>query len=221
MRVVAPVDSGRQTVVGLTEAAELGFWDHKTGLEDYRPNPARTATGARRLAAVEAVLARGADVLCSVPLALCTASHALARTAGCKFLMLEVGTPVSVVREHGAGMAVAAVSELGSTWLAVPSEGPPAAPQLNDAVLPREVSRALVNRLRRVEGQARGVQRLIEEGRDCDAILTQVAAMRSAVNAIGMAVLAENLARCIAGSDGSAAAEASVAGAKRAFQRLN
>lgn len=221
MRVVAPVDSERETVVGLTEAAELGCWDYTTGLEDYRPNPARSVTGARRMAAVEAVLAQGADVLCSVPLALCTASHALARTAGCKFLMLEGGTPVRLLREHGMGMAIAAVSELGSSWLAVPNEMPSAGPQVSEAILPRDVSRALVNRLRRVEGQARGVQRLIEEGRDCDAILTQVAAMRSAVNAVGMAVLAENLARCIADSDGSAVAMESIARAKRGFQRLN
>lgn len=221
MRVVAPVDSGRQTIVGLTDAAELGFWDHAAGREDFRPNPALNVTGARRMAAVEAILERGADVLCSVPLGLCTASHALARTAGCKFLMLEAGTPVRLVRHHGMDMAVAAVDALGSSWLAVPSEGPRAALTADVAVLSGGVSRALVNRLRRVAGQARGVQRLIEEGRDCDAILTQVAAMRSAVNAVGMAVLAENLARRIAGSDGSAEAEESVARAKRAYQRLN
>lgn len=221
MRVVAPVDNGRETVVGLTEAAELGFWDHTTGTEDYHPNPARSVTAARRMAAVEAILALGADVLCSVPLALCTASYALAHSGGCKFLMLEAGTPVRVVREHGVGMAVAAVSELGSSWLAIPSEAPSTASALHSAVLPPDVSRALVNRLRRVEGQARGVQRLIEEGRDCDAILTQVAAMRSAVNAVGLAVLAENLARSLAAADGSSVAAESIAQAKRAFHRLN
>ncbi len=45
-----------------------------------------------------------------------------------------------------------------------------------------ELTADLLARLRRVEGQVRGVQRMIEEGRDCPEVLQQMAAVRSAVH---------------------------------------
>jgi DNA-binding FrmR family transcriptional regulator len=45
-----------------------------------------------------------------------------------------------------------------------------------------ELQSELTARLRRIEGQVRGVQRMIEEGRDCPDILQQMAAIRSAVH---------------------------------------
>ena len=51
----------------------------------------------------------------------------------------------------------------------------------------REAAR-LVNRLRRVEGQARGLQRMIEEGRSCDEIFTQLAATKAALDRAGASV---------------------------------
>jgi DNA-binding FrmR family transcriptional regulator len=47
---------------------------------------------------------------------------------------------------------------------------------------------ALLNRLRRIEGQARGVQRLIEEREPCEAILVQIEAMRSALQGVKVAL---------------------------------
>ncbi len=47
----------------------------------------------------------------------------------------------------------------------------------------------LINRLKRIEGQTRGIQKMIENGRDCEAILTQLAAVRSAVESVGALVL--------------------------------
>lgn len=52
-----------------------------------------------------------------------------------------------------------------------------------------EVLADLLRRMRRIEGQARGVQRMLEEGADCDAILTQLSAMRSALHRVGLKVL--------------------------------
>lgn len=223
MRVVAPVDGDRTTIVGLAEAVELGLWDYAAQREEFRPNPGWALPAARRLAAVEAVLSLEPDVFCSVPFGLCTASYALARTAGCTFLMLEAGTPVRIVRSHGHDMAPSAVTELAPAWLAAP--GGPAAtaviPDEREMPLSAPLVKALVHRLRRIEGQARGVQRLVEEGRDRDTIMTQVAALRSAVNAVGMAVLMENLIQCLATSDGAADAYQSLERAKRAFQWLN
>jgi CsoR family transcriptional regulator, copper-sensing transcriptional repressor len=44
-------------------------------------------------------------------------------------------------------------------------------------------------RLRRIEGQVRGVQRMVEEGRDCREIVHQIAAMKAALNGITAMVL--------------------------------
>lgn len=44
-------------------------------------------------------------------------------------------------------------------------------------------------RLRRIEGQVRGVQRMVEEGRDCREIVTQVAAIKSALSSVNSVVL--------------------------------
>ena len=61
--------------------------------------------------------------------------------------------------------------------------------------------RRLVNRLRRIEGQARGIERMLGEGRDCRAVVQQVAALRSAVDRLGHEVVIANLRACLAGDD--------------------
>jgi DNA-binding FrmR family transcriptional regulator len=47
----------------------------------------------------------------------------------------------------------------------------------------------LVARLRRIEGQARGLQRMLEEQRDCQEIVTQVAALKAAVEQVGLTMV--------------------------------
>ncbi|HEY8346990.1 MAG TPA: metal-sensitive transcriptional regulator [Symbiobacteriaceae bacterium] len=51
----------------------------------------------------------------------------------------------------------------------------------------------LMNRLKRIEGQARGIQRMLEEGHDCEQILIQLGAMKAAINRVGMKAMACNL----------------------------
>ncbi len=51
-------------------------------------------------------------------------------------------------------------------------------------------------RLRRIEGQVRGLQRMIEEGRDCHDILTQLSGVRSALDAAGEQILEQYAAGC-------------------------
>jgi len=53
------------------------------------------------------------------------------------------------------------------------------------------------NRLRRIEGQIRGIQRLIEEGAPCIDILTQVSAVTSAMKKTGGAVISNYMKTCI------------------------
>ncbi len=55
---------------------------------------------------------------------------------------------------------------------------------------PTEVSRDVVTRLRRVEGQIRGLQRMIEDGDECRDVVTQLAAARSALDRVGFKLMA-------------------------------
>ena len=47
----------------------------------------------------------------------------------------------------------------------------------------------MLKRLRRIEGQARGLQRMIDEGRDCEDVIMQVAALKAAVEQVGITMV--------------------------------
>ncbi|HEX2193808.1 MAG TPA: metal-sensitive transcriptional regulator [Candidatus Limnocylindria bacterium] len=55
----------------------------------------------------------------------------------------------------------------------------------------------LLNRLRRIEGQARGIQRLVEEEAYCLDVLQQVEALTAAADQVGMLVLEDHIAGCL------------------------
>lgn len=59
-------------------------------------------------------------------------------------------------------------------------------------------SNQLKNRLRRVDGQLQGILKMVDEGRDCQDILTQLAAVRSGVERVMGVVVAENVKQCVA-----------------------
>lgn len=56
---------------------------------------------------------------------------------------------------------------------------------------------ALLKRLKRVEGQVRGIARMIEEDRYCVDVLTQISAVRSAVDAVAMQLLEDHTRGCV------------------------
>ena len=58
--------------------------------------------------------------------------------------------------------------------------------------------RELTARLRRIEGQVRGLQRMIEEERDCEAIITQFMAARAALDRVGISVISAYVEKCMA-----------------------
>ncbi len=65
----------------------------------------------------------------------------------------------------------------------------------------------VVRRLRRAEGQLRGVIRMLEEGRDCADVVTQLSAVSHAVDRAGFRLIATGLQQCRdASRDGGAAA---------------
>jgi CsoR family transcriptional regulator, copper-sensing transcriptional repressor len=55
----------------------------------------------------------------------------------------------------------------------------------------------MLKRLRRIEGQVRGIQKMIEEEKYCADILTQVAAVRAAINKVGSIILEKHSMTCI------------------------
>jgi len=61
----------------------------------------------------------------------------------------------------------------------------------------------IINRLRRVEGQARGLQRMIEEGRPCDEIFTQLAATKAALDRVGVLLISLKMRDCLEQEAGS------------------
>ena len=66
-----------------------------------------------------------------------------------------------------------------------------------------DVVGSVVNRLRRAEGQLGGVIRMLQEGRDCTDVVTQLAAVSRALDKAGFAIIAAGLEQCIsAGEEG-------------------
>ena len=57
----------------------------------------------------------------------------------------------------------------------------------------------LQNRLKRIAGQVSGIQKMVEDDRYCVDILTQVAAVRSALDALGVELLTGHIQGCVAG----------------------
>lgn len=60
----------------------------------------------------------------------------------------------------------------------------------------------VLNRMRRAEGQLGGVIRMIEEGRDCQDIVTQLAAVSRALDRAGFAIIASGLKQCLSEEGG-------------------
>lgn len=56
----------------------------------------------------------------------------------------------------------------------------------------------ILNRLRRLEGQIRGLQTMIEDGKDCESVMTQVMAARSALDKIGLHIIGHSMKTCLA-----------------------
>jgi DNA-binding FrmR family transcriptional regulator len=67
-----------------------------------------------------------------------------------------------------------------------------------DAVDASSAQRRLRHRLRRAEGQVRAVQRMLEEGRPCEEVVTQLLAARSALDQVVREILASRVAECVA-----------------------
>ena len=81
---------------------------------------------------------------------------------------------------------------------------------------------ALLKRLRRVEGQVRGLQRMVERDEYCIDILTQIASVTRALQSVALGLLDEHLAHCVteAVAQGGDQAQEKVREASEAIARL-
>ena len=55
----------------------------------------------------------------------------------------------------------------------------------------------LVNRLKRIEGQVRGLEKMVENGRECEEVIIQLAAVRSAIESAGALILNNYMKLCL------------------------
>lgn len=74
-------------------------------------------------------------------------------------------------------------------------------PQLSAASLPQHVQDDVQARLRRIEGQVRGLQRLIDEGAGCRDVIHQVSAVKAAVERVGYRLVAAGMQFCVSDPD--------------------
>src|SRR5215813_4013859 len=85
-----------------------------------------------------------------------------------------------------------------------------------------EDKQALLSRLRRVEGQVRGIQRMVEQDTYCIDVLTQISAATKALQAVALELLDGHLSTCVADAigEGGPAAHDKIAEASAAVARL-
>ena len=60
---------------------------------------------------------------------------------------------------------------------------------------------AVLKRLRRIEGQVRGVERMVEDDRYCIDVVTQVTAIQAALDKVALELLSDHAAHCVAGAE--------------------
>lgn len=68
-----------------------------------------------------------------------------------------------------------------------------------EPIVPRtdEEKQAVINRLKRIEGQVRGIQRMVEEDRYCVDILVQISSINAALNKVGYTITERHIKECI------------------------
>ena len=81
-------------------------------------------------------------------------------------------------------------------------------------------SKDIINRLARVEGHVRGITKMVQEDKDCPAVLLQIAAVQSALNKISQIVLEDHVETCVAKAIKEGHGEAAVQELKEAIARL-
>jgi DNA-binding FrmR family transcriptional regulator len=74
--------------------------------------------------------------------------------------------------------------------------------------LSTETEQDVLDRLKRVEGQIRGLQRMIQEGQDCRSVVTQLSAVRAALDRAAFLYFASHMKECLSRTPGEGEAKA-------------
>lgn len=96
----------------------------------------------------------------------------------------------------------------------------PATPVTAAMDIPEETIADLQKRLRRVEGQVRGIQQMLTDARDCRDVVTQIAAANKALEQVGFVLVAAGLTWCLEDPSRSARAGYDVADVQKMFLKL-
>jgi CsoR family transcriptional regulator, copper-sensing transcriptional repressor len=80
---------------------------------------------------------------------------------------------------------------------------------------------ALVKRLHRIEGQVRGIERMIAEDRYCVDVLTQIGAVTTALESLAFRILDEHVDHCVAGALAAGDPEAAQAKSKELLEAVH
>lgn len=83
-----------------------------------------------------------------------------------------------------------------------------------------ETADDLHRRLRRIEGQIRGIQQMLTDSRDCRDVVTQIAAANKALEQVGFLLVSAGLTWCVEDPERSAAAGYEIADVQRMFLKL-
>lgn len=86
--------------------------------------------------------------------------------------------------------------------------------------LPEETIDGLQKRLRRVEGQVRGIQQMLTDSRDCRDVVTQIAAANKALEQIGFVLIAAGLTWCLEDPARSKEAGYDIADVQKMFLKI-
>ncbi len=75
-------------------------------------------------------------------------------------------------------------------------------PDKSQGAVPENMERKrIINRLKRLEGQIRGLQSMIESDKNCEEVLTQLMAAKSALNQVGMHIIGHSMKNCLIEGD--------------------
>ncbi|CAN5256972.1 metal-sensitive transcriptional regulator [soil metagenome] len=80
---------------------------------------------------------------------------------------------------------------------------------------------ALVKRLHRIEGQVRGIERMLEEDRYCIDILTQIGAVSTALESLAFRILDDHVSHCVSGAMSSGDPEVAVEKSKELLEAVH
>lgn len=86
--------------------------------------------------------------------------------------------------------------------------------------IPAEVIEDVRRRLHRVGGQVRAIERMLDEGRECRDVVTQISAATKALEQVGFKVVASGLTYCVANPDDAAADGYPLEEVQRMFMKL-